>query len=69
MNVNDLIAKVAERARYLADSKLDFLRLTHPGAEETLGRTRIVTRGFTRGELIEAILLEEFSQEFPGELP
>jgi hypothetical protein len=57
---SDLFHKVAERARELADLETDDLR-------DILGSddTRADRRGeMSRGELVEAILLEEFDEDF-----
>jgi hypothetical protein len=70
MTVNDLIGKIAVRARELADWKLDALRAEYPETTET--RAELVRlckeRGLTRGQMIEAILVEEFTYEFDVEI-
>lgn len=65
--INDLIAKIAERAKELADFSMIQLRMTHP---ENVQHSdwRHVTQGMTRGEIIEVILIDEFSLEFDIEL-
>lgn len=65
MTVNTLVEKMAERARILADRDMRTLKLSHPDSIEDAESTNIkALRGQTRGDLIEAILVEEFSVEF-----
>jgi hypothetical protein len=68
--VNDLVGRMAERAKYLADLSIDSLRSYHPDVVGT-GSTyecRQVTAGLSRGDLIAVILIEEFTEEFDKEI-
>jgi len=71
VTINDLVGKIATRARELADQKIDSLRAAYP--EDTQTRSELVRlvkeQGLTRGQLIEAILVEEFMEEFDREIP
>lgn len=63
--INDLIGRIAERAKQLADEPINMLRRSYPEATETdteLVRYCIQSR-FSRGDIIEAILVEEFAEE------
>jgi hypothetical protein len=64
--VNKLVGKIAARAAELANMKINRLRLEAPAYEESVAaHLRIAKLDFPdRGRLIEAILLEEFSEEF-----
>lgn len=65
-NVNDIVYAVAERARELAGEKMDDLRLILCNDPEgRIGNARSELTGYDRGKLIEAILIEEFIEEFP----
>jgi hypothetical protein len=65
-DVNDVIYAVAKRARELANESMDELRLTlTSSAEGSLHAARQEFTGYTKGELIEAILTEEMCEEFP----
>lgn len=64
-NENDLVYAVAKLARHLADMKMDELRERNGYGCNTFHEARRKDRYKTRGEIIEEILLEEFSQEFP----
>ena len=70
MNVNDLVYKIAERAKKLSNLTLFALRLEHAEGIyfPTQGAARRATLGMTRGELIEAVLTDEFCEEFPREI-
>jgi len=69
MSINDLIAKIASRASELANQKMDLLRLSYPEyVEGGLWEAKKITLGMTRGQLVEAVLLEEFCEEFPIEM-
>jgi hypothetical protein len=67
MNTNDIVYKVAAEARKLGDESIDMLRRHYSGALTKSGSRR-ETLGMTRGELIEAILVEELVEEFPKEV-
>ena len=68
MTHNELVGKIAARAKELADMTADQLRMEHPDAanHETPNQHNAnqVLKGKTRGTLIEEILDEEFCQEF-----
>lgn len=69
-SVNGLICKIVERVRVLADQKIDHLRLSFPEPTDT-GSELIrlcKTEKLSRGQIIEAILLEEFLQEFDTDI-
>jgi hypothetical protein len=70
MTVNDLIGNITIRARELADMKLDALRASYPEATDTPAELirHCKELGLTRGQLIEAILVEEFLLEFDVEI-
>lgn len=61
-NANQLVELLAERVKKLADESLIMLRLEHSGSETRGGANR-ETRGMSRGELIEAILLDDYCEE------
>lgn len=67
MTVNNLIGRLATRAKQLADMSLPNLRYNYPDVEEA-SQVRSATRGLSRGQLVEAILVEEFSLEFDQEI-
>jgi len=67
MNVNDLVYKMAARARILADQKMVELKLT-VGTADGVRAAIAESIGRSRGDLIEEILLEEFVEEFPREV-
>jgi hypothetical protein len=56
------VAKVIARAKQLADQKIDLLRLSYPEVTDTGAELIRLCKQqhLTRGQLIEAILLEEF---------
>lgn len=62
MKQSDLILRMAIRARQLADMPIDSLRASYPLLTET--RAELVQHckdaKYTRGEMIEAILIDEF---------
>lgn len=63
--VAELLYRIAERAKELADLPMDTLRSMYPENTET--RAAIIayckTMKFSRGDLIEAILAEEFEYD------
>jgi hypothetical protein len=62
---NTLIERIAERASKLANMDMVTLRLTHPDSiEDAVSANLKNLRGVSRGECIEAILLDEFQLEF-----
>lgn len=65
----DLMYAMALRARELADMKMDQLRRWYPATAET--DTELVRlckeSGYSRGQMIEDILTEEFDVEFDKE--
>ena len=63
MSVNDLVYKMAQRARALADSSILQLRMDYTG-ESTPSACRSNSLGMTRGQMVEAVLCEEFCEEF-----
>ena len=69
MNVNDIVYKVAESARVLADEKINYLRRSAASQEaHTEHAVWMETRHKTRGEMIEEILTDEFIEEFPKDI-
>lgn len=70
MTINELIGKIAARAGQLADEKTDTLRAAYPEPTETAAELIRYCKEsrFSRGEMIDAILLEEFSEEDDYEL-
>ena len=69
MTHNDLVSKIAERARQLADMPMRGLRLSHPEAIADYESANLrYLRNETRGSCIEAILMNEFDAEFDFEL-
>lgn len=62
--MNNLIEKIAERARQLSDMFMDDLRANYPATTDT--REELIryckSRGYTRGQMVRRILLEEFEQ-------
>lgn len=60
---NALIAAVALRAKELTDKKMDELRDIF-GEDESRSARRDQCLGMTKGDLVEAILLDEFCEEF-----
>jgi hypothetical protein len=66
--VEDLLYKLAKRAGELADKPMNELRAGYPAATGT--RAELVRHckelGLTRGQLVEAILLDEFGGEADG---
>lgn len=67
---NELVGKIAERAGKLANEKIDVLRASHPDVTETESQLirHVKEMGLSRGDIISAILLEEFSREFDIEI-
>jgi len=66
MTVNELVGKIGERVKYLANQKIDSLRSMYPETTETRSQLARHVRdmGLTKGDMINAIILEEFSLEF-----
>lgn len=65
-DTNDLAYAIAKRAKELANETMDELRLMlTTSAEGSIHAARQELAGHTRGELIEAILCDEFVEEFP----
>ena len=67
MNTNDLVYKVAARAKDLANQKMPELRYANGTADTWSGAQREGAHK-SRGELVEEILLEEFLEEYPKEI-
>lgn len=67
MNTNDLVYKVAERARELANEPINMLRLA-VGTSDFRTAAIKESKHLSRGELIEEILTEEFIEKFPKEI-
>jgi hypothetical protein len=65
MDTNDIVYAVAKRARELANKPVLELRIAVAEAATSASGAVKETRGQSRGELIEAILCEEFIKEFP----
>jgi hypothetical protein len=61
---NQLVERIITRVKELVDMKMPELRYIHPDYVEHDTNIREATKGDSKGELIEAILLEEFSLEF-----
>lgn len=65
----DLMYAMALRARELANMSMDMLRASYPETTET--RAQLVRyckeSGFTKGQIIEAILVEDFDLDFDVE--
>jgi hypothetical protein len=70
VSINDLVGKMAQRASQLADEPINMLRRGYPETTET--DTQLVRfckeSRLSRGNMIEAILVEEFSLEFDQEI-
>lgn len=64
--VNELVANISTRVRHLADEPIDSLRRAYPETTETAAELVKLCKdqGLTRGQMIEAILVEEFVLEF-----
>ena len=68
-NVNDIVGLVAARAKALADEKIDYLRSAVASQEaHTPHAIWMETKHRTKGDMIEEILMDEFSEEFPREI-
>jgi DNA-binding Xre family transcriptional regulator len=65
MTVNELIDKIATRARELGDMKLHELRYIHP---DNISENKTSTIKDSRGECIEAIIVEEFCYDLDVDL-
>jgi hypothetical protein len=59
---NDLIYKIAAMAKELADEKMEDLRF-RCGTDDTRAARRQECLGMTKGDLIEAIIVERFVEE------
>ncbi len=68
--VNSLIEEIIKRIRDLANLKIDDLRSCYPESTNTRGQLLRYCResGLNRGEIIEAIILDEFYLEFDREI-
>ncbi len=70
MTFNELIEKIAARAKTLADLKMDELRACHPESTDT--RSQLITfckkERLSRGEIIQEILDDEFRLEFDHDI-
>ena len=60
---SDLFGKVLARVRELADMKMDELR-DLLGSDDSRYARRQECLGMSRGRLVEAVLLEEFGEDF-----
>ena len=71
MTVNQLVGQVARRVAELADLKMGELRSDYPEATETRGELLQMCKQLrlTRGQMIEAIMIEEFCVEFDVDIP
>ena len=56
---NTLVYKIAERAKFLSDQPIDYLRRM-VSIEDNLSGIDSCTRHRSRGDLLEEILIEEF---------
>jgi hypothetical protein len=70
MTLNDLVEKMAKRAGELANQPMDFLRRSYPETTETDAELIKLCKEmkYTRGDMIYAILSEEFNEEFDKEI-
>lgn len=72
MTYNELVGKIAQRAKELTSMKMNQLRMEHHDAAETEVSTQnnanVILKGKTQGELVEDILVDEFSAEFDFEI-
>lgn len=70
ITLNEFVSRVALRASKLADLPIDEVRLTYPEVTDTGGELIKMCKEhkLSRGQMIEAILVEEFSTEFPIEV-
>jgi hypothetical protein len=64
--VNELVGMISVRVRELADKPMDWLRLAYPETTETPAQLIRLCKqqGLTRGQLIEAIIVEDFLEDF-----
>lgn len=66
LTYNNLIGAIATRVKELANQSIDLLRRSYPETTET--DTELVKlckdQRLTRGDIIEAIIVEEFCLEF-----
>lgn len=67
VNENDYLYLIAKRAKTLADMSMPQLRDTNGYNCDNSSQAQEKSRGMTRGELVEQILLEEYDKEFPRE--
>lgn len=66
-NVKHVVEAIAERVRKLADESMPSLRLEQTG-ESARGAAKYAALGMSRGQLIEAILLDDYCEDSPREL-
>lgn len=65
---NDLIGRIAERLRTLGNLSMDQLRLEAGYGCDNRTQAREMNARLTRGELLENIIVEEFSADSNFEL-
>lgn len=68
MTTNDLVFKIAERAKILANKPINDLRAHLPSNQITRAGVVAEYRHLSRGDLVEEILIDEFIEEFPKEI-
>ena len=70
MTVNELVSAIAKRAGELAEMKMNMLRSSYPETTETGSELIRLCREqrLSRADMVDHILLEEFSLEFDLEL-
>lgn len=66
-NSNDFLGDIIKRVKELADLSMPQLRSAGGYDCDSEAQARTLHKGKTRGEIIEFILVEEFSEEFPRE--
>jgi hypothetical protein len=59
MNANDLLYAIAKRARDLCDKPVSYARLCY-GTADTITGAIEESKGMSKGEVIEAVLIDEF---------
>ena len=68
-NLNDVVYAIAERAKVLANQKIDELRRSVASQEaHTEHAMWSESRHKSRGDMVEEILLEEFIEETPRDI-
>ena len=68
-NENDIVFAVAKLAATLTDESMDDLRLRLTSDPEgRIGPSKQEFLGYSKGQLVEMVLLEEFLQEFPRDI-